>query len=518
MVVANTPFSDRIKEALPVRPVSHGIDRVEVTFDEPGLVANAGLLLVATLVKRLALEAVIDTTVRIPSKLGGLAPGRKVLTLVHAMVAGATHIDHADVLRAGATGTVLSHRVMAPSTLGTFLRAFTFGHVRQLEAVVGEALRRAWSAMTLPSRLVVDVDSTICEVAGKKKAGAAYGYTKVLGLHPLLATRADTGELLHARLRKGSANTQRGAKRFVEELVARLRRAGATGTLVMRFDSGFWSKDLLSTLERLSVSYTMAVRANTKAIAQVIATIAEEDWVPIAYPQGGEAAVAETDLQGKAPRRPAHPAPGARGHAVAGLASLRIPHRPDRQCPRDRRLPSRAGPGRARHTRPERGGGHGALPVGKLRCQRRLAPVRRPGPQPASLDPGLGRSPRSRRPPSGRRSDHPHALRLAARSARQPLGDADAAWTEPLAVAGAVHHRALEPACPCGRRHLKRRYAVGAAADDPHQCADIPPTTRASGRRRPRSAPARASAARTVPVRPPGHRHVVSRGYAVDRG
>ena len=282
-----------------MRSVSHGIDRIAVTFDEPGLVANAGLVLVATLVKRLGLEELVDTMVRIPSKLGGFSPGRKVLTLVHAMVAGATHIDHADVLRAGATGEVLSHRVMAPSTLGTFLRAFTFGHVRQLEAVVGEALRRAWSAMTLPSRLVVDVDSTICEVAGKKKAGAAYGYTKVLGLHPLLATRADTGEVLHARLRKGSANTQRGAKRFVEELVARLRRAGASGTLVMRFDSGFWSKDLLSTLERLGVSYTMAVRANTKAIAQVVATIAEEDWVPIVYPEGGEAAVSETTYKGR---------------------------------------------------------------------------------------------------------------------------------------------------------------------------------------------------------------------------
>jgi len=282
-----------------VRPVSRGIDRIAVTFDEPGLVANAGLLLIATLVKRLDLEELVDAMVRIPSKRGGFSPGRKVLTLVHAMVAGASHIDHADVLRAGATEAVLSHRVMAPSTLGTFLRAFTFGHVRQLEAVVGEVLRRAWSAVTLPARLVVDVDSTICEVAGKKKAGAAYGYTKVLGLHPLLATRADTGELLHARLRKGSANTQRGAKRFIEELVARLRRAGATGTLVMRFDSGFWSKDILSTLERLQVSYTMAVRAGTKAIAQVIATIPEKDWVPIVYPDGGEAAVAETTYKAR---------------------------------------------------------------------------------------------------------------------------------------------------------------------------------------------------------------------------
>ena len=107
---------------------------------------------------------------------------------------------------------------------------------------------------------MVDLDSTICEVTGKLKAGAAYGYTKVLGYHPLLATRADTGEVLHARMRKGSANTHRGAKRFVEELVARLRRAGASGAIVLRMDSGFWSKETIATLVRLGVSYTMAVR------------------------------------------------------------------------------------------------------------------------------------------------------------------------------------------------------------------------------------------------------------------
>jgi len=83
---------------------------------------------------------------------------------------------------------------------------------------------------------VVDIDSTIREVFGRLKGGAAYGYTKVPGYHPIVATRADTGEILHARRRKGSANTQRGTKHFVEELVARLRRAGATGQIVMRFD------------------------------------------------------------------------------------------------------------------------------------------------------------------------------------------------------------------------------------------------------------------------------------------
>jgi hypothetical protein len=272
-----------------------------VTFDEPNLVANAGLVLVGTLVLRLELERLVDASVRLVGRVGGARPGRKVLTLVHAMVAGASHIDHADVLRSGATQRVLPHRVMAPSTVGTFLRAFTFGHVRQLEAVVGEALRRAWAAGAGPGAapLVVDVDSTVCEVEGRAKQGAAFGYTKVLGYHPILATRSDTGEVLHARLRKGSANTARGARRFVEELVARLRRAGASGPLVMRFDSGFWSNDTIAVLDRLGVGYTMAVRTTTAAVADAIAAIAEEAWVDIDYPEGGQAQVAECTYKGR---------------------------------------------------------------------------------------------------------------------------------------------------------------------------------------------------------------------------
>lgn len=156
---------------------SRGLDRVAVTFDERNLVANAGLILVSTLVCRLDLEALVNTVVRLVGQVGGARPGRKVLTLVHSMVVGGSHIDHAEVLRAGATQSVLAHRVMAPSTLGTFLRSFTFGHVRQLEAVVGIALGRAWALGAGPGagRLVVDVDSTICEVVGRLKAGAALG-------------------------------------------------------------------------------------------------------------------------------------------------------------------------------------------------------------------------------------------------------------------------------------------------------------------------------------------------------
>ena len=281
-------------------PVSRGIDRIEVTFDEPNLVANAGLLLVATLVVRLGLERLINEVVDLSGRVGGALPGRKVLTLVHAMVAGGSHIDHADVLRAGATQSVLPHRVMAPSTLGTFLRSFSFGHVRQLDAVFAETLRRAWSLGAGPGsdRLVVDLDSTICEVCGKTKHGAGYGYTKKLGYHPLLATRAGTGELLHVRMRKGSANTQRGTKRFVEELVARLRRAGATGELVMRFDSGFWSNTTIATLSRLGVGYTMGVRM-VKSVVTAVSAIDEEAWTPIDYTCDGIAEVAECDYKGR---------------------------------------------------------------------------------------------------------------------------------------------------------------------------------------------------------------------------
>jgi len=127
---------------------------------------------------------------------------------------------------------VLGHRVMAPSTLGTFLRSFTFGHVRQLDRVAETVMGRAWAAGAGPGNqpMTMDVDSTICEVRGHHKGGAAYGYTRQLGYHPLLATRADTGEVLHVRQRTGRAASGRGAERFVNELAGRVRRARAEAT------------------------------------------------------------------------------------------------------------------------------------------------------------------------------------------------------------------------------------------------------------------------------------------------
>jgi len=267
-----------------------------VTFDDPSLVADAGLIVPATLMVRLGLEELVNATVKLAGRVGGASPGRKVLTLVATILAGGSHIDHADRLRAGATHRVLPFRVMAPSTLGTFLRSFTFGHVRQLDHVIGETIGRAWSfgGGPGPSSMTIDMDSTICEVHGKAKQGAAYSYTRVLGYHPLVATRAATGEVLHARLRKGSS--QRGHKRFVQELVARVRRAGATGALVVRADAGFFSYALIDALSRLGVGWSVTVSISAH-IRACIEAIEESEWEAITYPDGGAAQVADTTYE-----------------------------------------------------------------------------------------------------------------------------------------------------------------------------------------------------------------------------
>ena len=272
------------------------LDRLRVEFDDERAVANAGLLLPATLAGRLGIEQLVNETVDLSGRPGGARPGRKVLTLCHAMQLGADSIDDCDLLRAGRTGLVLGQGVLAPSTLGTFLRAFTFGQVRQLDRVLAESLRRAWQAGAGPGceRLVVDLDSFVGEVHGYAKQGAAYGYTRELGYHPLLATRAGTDETLHVRLRKGSANTQRGAERFVDELIARVRRAGAEGEILLRADSGFWNKKITASLRRKGCLYSIGVRV-TKPVAAAIEAIPDEAWLRLDdYPATGEAQIAET--------------------------------------------------------------------------------------------------------------------------------------------------------------------------------------------------------------------------------
>ena len=273
-------------------------DRLAVAFDDERVVANAGVLLPAVLADRLGIEALVDRTVDLGDRSGAANPGRKVMTLVSAMALGADCIDDCGVLRSGQTRAVLGHDVAAPSTLGTFLRAFTFGHVRQLDRVLAESLSRAWLAGGGPGdqRLVVDVDSFVGEVFGADKQGAGYGYTHTRGYHPIVATRAGTGEVLHIRARKGSANTSRGALRFVEELIPRVTRAGATGSKLLRADSGFWNHKIMARLQSAGWLYSIGVRQQ-KHIKAAITAIPEQDWQTLAdYPEGGEAQIAQTML------------------------------------------------------------------------------------------------------------------------------------------------------------------------------------------------------------------------------
>ena len=282
---------------VPAGPAS--LDSVRVQFDEQRLVSDAGLLVTATLAERLALEELVNESVWLDRRAPGAAlPGRKVMSLVHGMLAGADSIDDMNVLRAGSTGLILGHRVMAPSTLGTFLRAFTFGHVRQLDRVLDQSLARAWETGAGPGELplVIDIDSFIGEVHGDQKQGASYGYTRQLGYHPILAVRTDTGEVLHIRNRKGKANTQRGSRRFVDELIARVRRAGHAGLIVIRADSGFENHKQFKDLDRRGVEFSVGVK-QSKTIRALIAVIGETDWVTVEdYPDTGEAQIAETKL------------------------------------------------------------------------------------------------------------------------------------------------------------------------------------------------------------------------------
>ena len=271
-----------------MQPSSHTLDRLGVEFDDPHLVANAGLLLPATLAQHLGLREVVEQHLDLGDAPGRANVGHKAMSVIHSMLAGGDSIDDTNVLRAGATQGVLGHAVLAPSTLGTFLRSFTVGHVRQLDAVGREMLRRAWEGGRGPGdkATTIDMDSTICQVFGLLKQGVGFGYTKVRGYHPLLATRADTGEVLHSRLRGGAAFTARGAAGFLAETFSRVRAAGATGLLTLRADSGFYSKAVLTTCRRARVRFSVTARLD-KAVQRAIAAIPEEAWVPIPYWSSG---------------------------------------------------------------------------------------------------------------------------------------------------------------------------------------------------------------------------------------
>ena len=271
-------------------------DRIHVAFDDHRLVSNAGLLLPVTLAHHLGLGELVDHHVDLGDAPGRANAGDKLLTLVASALAGGDCIDDADALRAGRTAGALGCEVKAPSTLGTFLRSFRWGHVRQLDRVSRKLLARAWAAGAGPgdAPFTIDLDSTICETYGLAKEGARdHGYTGQRGYHPLLAVAAGTGDVLMAKLRKGRANTARGAAHFLRETVGRVRHGGARGQLTVRADSGFYTHALVAVCRKMDVRYSITVRQH-KSLHNLIEAIPEADWTPIPCWMEGAADVAET--------------------------------------------------------------------------------------------------------------------------------------------------------------------------------------------------------------------------------
>jgi hypothetical protein len=275
---------------------SHSLDLLETAFDDDHLVADAGLLLPATLAQHLGLKQLVDEHLDLGDKPGRANVGDKLLSLVMSALAGGDCIADADALRAGGSARLLGFSVKAASTLGTYLRSFRWGHVRQLDRVSGELLGRAWTTGAGPGSapLTIDLDSTICETYGLQKEGALHhGYTHVRGYHPLLAVAAGSGEVLMARLREGRANTARGAAHFLVETIGRVRHAGASGQLTLRADSGFYAHAVVAACRRMGVRFSITVRQH-RSLRALIEAIPDEAWTPIPYWLEGGADVAET--------------------------------------------------------------------------------------------------------------------------------------------------------------------------------------------------------------------------------
>jgi hypothetical protein len=268
--------------------LSHAHRAVSVRFDDPNLVSCAGLAAVVVLAARCGLTGLVTERVRIAAK-GGANAAAKIVALVAGMVAGADSISDMDLLRHGGMGRLVDE-VRAPSTLGTFLRLFSFGHVRQLDAVAAGFLARL--AVETPvlsgARQVafVDVDDTVRATYGYAKQGAGRGYTGVNGLNALLATIStplSAPMIAATRLRRGAVNSVRGAARLLADALACARRAGATGLVIVRADSAFYGYDIVAAARRAGARFSLTARL-TPTVIRAITSIDEQAWVAIRYP------------------------------------------------------------------------------------------------------------------------------------------------------------------------------------------------------------------------------------------
>src|SRR6266702_1833982 len=286
---ASQVFDSAVTKGIWRVQLSHAAPVRSARFDDPSLVSCAGLVPALGLAARAGLADLADRRLTVAGG-AGIAAGAKVMSLVAGMVAGADSIADMDVLRHGGMARVFSG-VRAPSTLGTFLRSFRFGHVRQLDAVAARFVAglAQHSPLIGAGALVsyLDVDDTVRATFGYAKQGTGYGYTGVKGLNALLATVSSTSSaplIVATRLRKGSANSARGAARLVADAIKTTRSCGVDGVLVLRGDSAYYTYDVIAAARRHNVRFSITARKD-KAVRAAIASIPDHGWTPIHYPR-----------------------------------------------------------------------------------------------------------------------------------------------------------------------------------------------------------------------------------------
>jgi Transposase DDE domain group 1 len=269
--------------------LSHGSPALSASFDDPNLVSAGGLAPVLALAQKCRLGDLVAAKLTLKAA-GGVNAAIKVPALVAGMVAGADSIADMDLLRHGGM-TRLFAGIRAPSTLGTFLRAFTFGHVRQLDSIAAAFLVNLAGSTPLLSGAdrvaYVDLDDTVREVYGYAKQGTGYGYTGIKGLNALLATVSTplaAPVIAAARLRRGSAFSPRGAARLLTEALRTARAAGAGGLVIVRADSAYYIHDIVAAARRAGARFSITARM-TATVSRAIAGIDESAWTPIRYPQ-----------------------------------------------------------------------------------------------------------------------------------------------------------------------------------------------------------------------------------------
>jgi hypothetical protein len=270
--------------------VSHAARAAVASFDDPNLVSAAGLLPVMRLAEKAGLRSLADTWLSVPTDKGANA-GLKVASIVAGMVAGADSIDDMALLRHGGMGKIFT-ACYAPSTLGSFLRSFTFGHVRQLDAVASRVLvnlAREAPIVPVPSDggfVFVDVDDTIIEVHGHKKQGAGFGYSGVRGINALLATvstSATAPVIVAQRLRKGASGSPRGAARIVADALKTITRLpGQKSPVLLRADSAYYGSATINAAMKAGAAVSITARQD-QAVKRAISTIPEDAWTTIEY-------------------------------------------------------------------------------------------------------------------------------------------------------------------------------------------------------------------------------------------